>query len=63
MEQLGFLFLALSKFCMKPRYMDKQTFEEILAFKKKWKHLVDSDFKDLKTRKNLLRELKEKCGI
>nr|MDO8100001.1 hypothetical protein [Candidatus Njordarchaeota archaeon] len=63
MEQLGFLFLALSKFCVRNRYMSKETYNEIMVFKKKWKRLVDRAFRDLKTRKALLRELKEKCGI
>jgi len=63
MEQLGFLFLVLSEFCKKPRFMNKETFEEIQAFKKKWNRLVDRAFRDLKTRRTLLRELKQKCGI
>jgi len=63
MEQLGFLLLALSKFCEKPSYMNEETFGEIISLKKKWKRLVDRGFKDLKSRKALLKELKQKCGI
>jgi hypothetical protein len=63
MEQLGFLFLVLSKFCAGTRYMNEQAFNEIWAFKRKWKRLVDSNFRDIKSRKALLRELEQKCGI
>lgn len=63
MEQLGFLFLILSKFCAETRYLNKKNFDKIQTFKKRWNRLVDTDFKDLKSKKILIRELMRKCGI
>jgi len=59
-EQLGILSLVLSRFCIKRRYMNKESFKRIQAFKKRWKNLVGNDFKNLWSKKVLIRELEDK---
>jgi len=58
-KQLGFLCLALSKFCVEPRFMDETSFEEIQGFKRNWDSLVKRNFRALNSRRPLMKELEE----